>query len=435
MSRHATGRGAAENVDRSSHVPNVTQSERHGSTVGLRALRDYRSTLAVARREEERRDARDRHRKDPPGHTPRHGAHRDADGRQARRDHDLPRRVRAGRDDDRAPGLLGRGLPGRPGRHVDLGLLRRSRKRRRLCPDRRLGRPCRAVLGADPHLGHPRLGRSPRRAADAADARRRPRPSERRRGPGAGRGPGSAPPRGAAHAPGCGRRRPGGRARAERDRPPPAHAPPRPRRGRHRRGVHVGRLRADAQVSRLRGVPPADVLCPRRRSSAPPGALRQAHGGRRLVPVQLPAGADRARHARRRRGRGPPRRRGAVVHGRIGHPRQLAHAAGLRPLLRPPAGVPGRRLRPPGHPDRGLDRPARRDPRPPHGGRVGKPRLTGRHAEPGRGRGDRPHPRRAPRGRRHRARLGGRVGRRPARRRATRILWRRRRGASATGST
>ena len=64
---------------------------------------------------------------------------------------------------------------------------------------------------------------------------------------------------------------------------------------------------------------------------------------------------------------------------------------------------------------------------------VSKPRLTGRHAEPGRGRRDRPHPRRAPRGDgtvHGSAVVWSTACSSPD----TRILWRRRRGASATGS-
>ena len=295
-----------------------------------------------------------------------------------------------------------------------------------------------AVHGADPHVGHARLGRPPGGAAHAADARRRARPSERRRGAGSGAPSArrsararswccSAGRSAAWWAGSCCTRSSTAGACCCSGSPPGVTAA----------ACTVAVLRAHAAVSRLRGVPPADLLCPRRRPAAPARALRAAHERRRLLPVELPAGADRPRHARRggrRRSARPSSERSFMVASDI-HANWLTLPAFARYADHRPVFLVGD-FALAGHADRGVDRPARGRARPPDGRRLGQPRLAGRHAPAGPGRRDRAHalPAASPAdGTRPRA---GRSSRSTASwSRDTRIRSRRRPAASATGST
>ena len=274
-----------------------------------------------------------------------------------------------------------------------------------------------------------------RRAADPADARRRARPSERRRGPGAGRGPRSAPARRRCS---CSWVRPSAAWWAG---------------SCSTRSSAAGACSSSALAAGITAGACTVAVCALTLRSPDYGAFRQptfyAHGGDlpRLLALsdRLTAAGDSYQSS--------------YQQALTGLDTLVAAAAGDRPAVEErsfmvasdihanwltlPAFARYSDHRPvflvgdfalQGTPIEASIAQRAADARPPDGRRFGKPRLTGRHAEAGRGRGDRPHPRRAPRGRRHAC-----TARRSSRSTAcwspvTRILWRRRRGASATGS-
>ena len=231
-------------------------------------------------------------------------------------------------------------------------------------------------------------------------------------------------------------RRHHGRAGAVRVRAPATGARGR-RRGRAAGGGHRHRLlRRPAARARLRRVPRADLLCPRRRAAQ--AASRSA--------ISSPAPAPSTSRATSRRCRAwtpwsppPPADHpaasaqsfmvGSDIHANWLTLPAFARYADHRPVFlvgdfalqgTPMEASIAQRAAALGHPTVAVS------------GNHDSPVVMRR---PGRGRRDRPHPRRPARGRRHRARPGGAVSSTACWSRDTRIRWRRRRGASATGST
>ena len=210
------------------------------------------------------------------------------------------------------------------------------RQRRSLRPDRRLGRPGAAVHGADPHVRDRRLGRPAGGAAHPGDAGRRApgwARSRRRLRPPSRRAPARGAPRAARRCGGRRRRRP----RAPRRRPPPAHAGPRAAAGVTAAAWTVAGCALTLQVPDYAAfrqptfyahggdLPRLLELSDRLTSAGASyrSSYQQALTG--LDTLVTAAAGDR-----------PPVDR-PVVHGRVGHPRQLADPAGVRALRRSPA--------------------------------------------------------------------------------------------------